>query len=205
MVNFMKDWVLNIITLVLFIVMIEILLPSGKMKKYVNLVTGFILIIAIINPFLKLLGNKVSLADTQLSDSNYIDRLEIEKDSKLLKQEQMKQITEVYRKKIIKQLEQSAMDMEGIADAKADVIINEDYNSGTFGEIKRAYLEISLKSGDNVIKPVEKVQQVKIGNMNSVSKDEKKLDPVIKNKLEDKIVKLFNVDKENIVISQQTR
>jgi stage III sporulation protein AF len=51
---FLKEWILNIVTLSIFIILIEILIPSGKIKKVVNLVTGFILVIALINPILSL-------------------------------------------------------------------------------------------------------------------------------------------------------
>lgn len=124
----MKDWIINIIALVLFIILLEIIMPSGKTRKYVNLVTGFILIIAIINPFIKIFNGAITLEDFQLAGSTKIQKLEIEKSSSLYKKEQMKQITEVYRQKVIKQLEKSAEETEGVAEAEADVIINEDYD-----------------------------------------------------------------------------
>ena len=142
MIEFIKQWVINIVALVLFIVMFEMLLPTGKMKKYINLVTGTILIIAIISPLTGLLGKNTDITALQVSNSNNLDRLEVEKDSKVLEKEQMKQIVDVYRDKIIEQLEQNAEEVEGVKQAYADVIFNEDYNSKNFGEIKRAYIEI---------------------------------------------------------------
>lgn len=147
MIDFIKQWVINIIVLVLFIVMFEMLLPSGKMKKVVGLVTGTILIIAIISPLVNLLGQKVDFTALQTSNSNVLDRMQVEKESKLLEEEQMKQIVEVYRLKIIEQMEQNAEEVDGVKQAKADIIFNEDYKSKTFGEIKRAYLEITLAEG----------------------------------------------------------
>jgi stage III sporulation protein AF len=206
MITFIKDWVLNIVTLVLFIVLIEIFVPSGRMRKYASLVTGFVLIIAIINPFLKLLGNKINLVDIQTVNSNFIDKAEIETNSKLLKDNQMKQIVEVYRKKIITQLEQSAKDTKGVVEAKADVIINEDYNSANFGEIKRAYLEINPDTENEGIKPVANVDKVNIGTgVDSKIADDEQLDPVIKKQLEDRIGNLFSIDQNSIVISRLKR
>lgn len=203
MINFLKDWIMNITVLVLFIVLIEMLMPSGRMKKYAGLVTGIILIIAIINPFLKLVGSKVDLSDIQAVNGNEIDRLEIEKNSKLLEGEQMRQITEVYRKKIIKQLEDNALKSKEVAEARGDVIINEDYNSASFGEIKRAYLEITLKGENTGIKPVAKVERIKIGEGGTKEEESASLDPMLKKQLEDRIAGLFNIDKENIIISRK--
>ncbi len=142
MIEFVKQWVINIVALVLFIVMFEMLLPNGKMKKYINLVTGTILIIAIISPLTGLLGKNTDITAIQVLNSNNLERLEVEKESKVLEEEQMKQIVDVYRDKIIEQLEQNAEEVKGVKQAYADVIFNEDYNSKNFGEIKRAYIEI---------------------------------------------------------------
>jgi len=48
MIDFLRNWVVNIVTLVVFVMLIEMMLPSGKVKKIVNLVTGFILVIGLI-------------------------------------------------------------------------------------------------------------------------------------------------------------
>jgi len=205
MLGFLKDWILNITALVLFLGIIEILMPSGRMKKYCGLVTGVILIIAIINPFLKLFSGNLNLEDIQISNSNSIDRMEIEKNSKLLRAEEMKQITEIYRKKIIRQLEDNAMKSKGVAEAKGDVIINEDYNSDTFGEIKRAYLEITTAGENNEIKPVVKVDQVIIGEERQQEESGSEVDPKLRKQLEDNIISLFSLDRENIIISKSEK
>ncbi len=202
MLGFLNDWILNITALVLFLVVIEILMPSGRMKKYCGLVTGVILIIAIINPFLKFFNGNFKLEDIQVANSNTMDRLEIEKDSKLLEEEQMKQIVEVYRKKIVRQLEDNARKTKGVADARGDVIINEDYTSGSFGEIKRVFLEISLSDQNDGLKPVVKVDQVRIGDESPPENGGSELDPKLKKQLENNIGSMFSLDSENIVISK---
>ena len=202
MIEFIKDWVLNIVTLVLFIILIEMLVPSGRMKKYAGLVTGFILIIAIINPFIGLIGGKFSLTDSMAASGGFLDRVEIQKDSKLLEEAQMKQIVEVYRKKIIARLEQTAMDTAGVTGAKADVIINEDYGSENFGEIKRAYLEIEGKGDKDSVRPVTKIEKVKVGGVGETAGQEAETpDPAMVKRLEDRISGLYGVDRSNIVIS----
>jgi stage III sporulation protein AF len=159
MIEFVKQWVINIVALVLFIVMFEMLLPTGKMKKYINLVTGTILIIAIISPLTGFLGKNADITALQVSNSNNLDKLQMENESKVLEKEQMKQIVDVYRDKIIEELEQNAEEVKGVKQAYADVIFNEDYNSPNFGEIKRAYIEIvpeatstKVKKGDTYLK-----------------------------------------------------
>lgn len=220
MIGFIKDWIINIIALVLFIILLEIIIPSGKTRKYVNLVTGFILIIAIINPFIKLLKGGISLEAFQLAGSSEVQRLEIEKNSKLYKKEQMKQITEVYRQKVIKQLERSAEETEGVAEAEADVIINEDYASENFGEIKRAYINIVPKAEGEKTKPVDSIKKIKVKlDVNSTGKNSNSIGPdsmqketdnalvegKVVSSIEDKVGKLFNLKADNIIIGLQEK
>ena len=47
--EFLKSWVLNIVMLAIFIALLEIIVPSGKIKKFVNLISGFILILSLIH------------------------------------------------------------------------------------------------------------------------------------------------------------
>ena len=230
MIDFLKDWCINIVTLVIFIVLLEMLLPSGKMKKMINLVSGLILVIALINPVLGLMKKGVDLEDYQMANSNFIDKKEIMVNSEVLKEAQTRQITNVYRSKIISQLEGIAKEVKGVLDAKADVIINEDYRDENFGEVKKAYITLKLgeveadntskedKSDkedktdgeDKTVKTIEPVKTVKsIGKVNvstkktvdSHEKSETRIDNKLKLKIENKIEKILNIQKENIIIS----
>jgi stage III sporulation protein AF len=205
-ISFLREWVLNIITLVIFIVLLEILIPSGKMKKYVNLVSGFILLIAIINPFVKLVRKDIDFKVFYIQNSNYMDRKDIEAKSKVLEEQQLKQITEVYRNKIIRQLEDNVKEIKGIKEVGADVLINEDYTSQSFGEIKRVYLYLKLLGTTDSIKPVTRVEKVVIGkNAKPPGKDDGKgsIDQNMRSEIEKNVNKILGVNKEDVVITLQ--
>lgn len=214
---FLKEWIFKIVTLSIFIILIEIFIPSGKIKKVVNLVTGLILIIALINPILSLLKMNIDLESLQFESSNFIDSKEISINSDILKENQTKLMTDVYREKIIGQFEQIAKEIDKVKDAKADAIINEDYDSESFGEVQRVYLYLVINEKKTNIKPVLSVEKIQIGKTTN-SKDKNKspedseniedketiqdtADPEIEKQLKDKIHELFKIQKENIIIS----
>ena len=231
MLEFIRHWVINIVALVLFIVIIEMLLPNGKMKKYVGIVTGTVLIIAVITPVIELFGGGFDFAAAQTSTSNTISRMQIEKDSMMLEEEQLGQIIQVYCSDMIEQLEHHAEEVEGVKDAKADIIINEDHTSERFGEIKRAYLEITLEEGDSSpggdgstkgdgspkgdgsiegdgsprIEKVEAVSIEKITNKRTEVENcppAENCSPELRKRLEDRIGDVFGIESENIIITQ---
>lgn len=202
MIEFLKNWILNIVILVVLIVILEMLIPTGKIKKVVNLVSGFVLIIAIVNPFLAFTDREINLADFQISGSNFLDKREIEQNSKILEERQIEQIADIYRKKILSQIEEAVEKTDGISNAEADIIINEDYNSKDFGTVKRIYVYIGIEDDsekeDSI--NIDKVKINSIGKNNTDETDEKINNTLIK-KVKDKIERLFEIDRQNIVIS----
>ncbi len=197
MMDFLKSWVLNIVALGLLIVIFEIIVPSGKIKKFINLVAGFILIIAVINPFVTFFSKGFSFKDIQLTDSNVMDQKEMEQQSKNVDDKQKQQIVEVYRSKIKKRIEDTVREMDGVSDAKANIVINEDYESENFGGIISVSLEVVNAPSDKGIKPVNKVE---IGKDKEALESKKEVDKQLKSKIEDKICKLFDIEKNSIAI-----
>lgn len=179
MLNFLKDWIINIVTISLILILFEILMPTGKIKKIINLVSGFILLIVIINPFLTLKNQNYSLSDTVISDSYYIDKKELENSSKLFKDIQMKQIADVYKNSLTKKIKEQTKELEDVETLNVDVEINEDYSSNDFGAINKVCIELRKveqqekeKTADSRIKPVMSVKKVDINDIN-VEKENK--------------------------------
>lgn len=225
MIGFLKSWVINIAALSTFVVLLEIILPSGKTKRIVNLISGFILIIAIISPLAGIFNKNFNMSEYQIPGSTFLNRREIEDNAKILGEKQMKQIVNDYRRRLIGEIERVVGDLEGIGYVKADVIINEDYLTENFGEIKRIYLEAGLEKANGRVKgitPVSGVKRISIENKAKIineinnditktndtkngkdinyTKDDKDIN-YIKGKIVLKITELFGVIPENIVIT----
>lgn len=218
MLEYIKQWILNIVSLVLFIVILEMLLPKGKMRKYAGLVTGTILVIAIVSPLTGLFDRKFDFVAAQTVSGNMLGKTQALNDSAILEKEQMAQIVEVYRLNIIEQIEHNAKEIEGVKEARADIIFNEDYDSPAFGEIKRVYLEITPDGAEEGVGKNEgmdpggrentNIEKVKIGRIGNTEAAEKKLAtegiaPELRKTIEDRISGVFGVAKENIIIAGQ--
>lgn len=197
MMSFLKNWALSIVTLVLFLLLVEIMMPSGSTKKFVNLVAGFILLLAIIRPVTEVFRKDIRISETFYIDSSFLDRSEISRRSDRLEDEQRQQVLNLYRERLLRRIEQAVMETGGIKEAKADVIINEDYESGKFGEVKRVYLE--LCPGSPGQKDAIEVEKVEIGD----KKPSTGLDcsTEVIEEIRAKIGRITNVDEYDVVIS----
>ncbi len=201
MIELLKNWITSIVTFSMFVVILELLLPDGNIRKAVNLVSGFIMIIVVINPFIGLFNKDINLMDFQIVSSNFLDREDINYKSKMLDEIKMRQTIEVYRQKLMSQAESATRDISGVLDANADVIIDEDLSSEGFGSIKRIYLYIitgNERDGNSTIK----IDKIKIGEKeDKVSDQNLEYDEKINSEIKDRISNLLDVDKQNIILS----
>lgn len=69
--KFISDWLREIVLLFIIISIIDIIMPKGKMKRYVNFIIGILIIFTIISPITKL--NNISL-DLDREVSNFTNK-----------------------------------------------------------------------------------------------------------------------------------
>lgn len=210
MLDFLRSWIVNIVSIAIILILFEIIVPSGKIKKIINLVSGFIILIVVINPFLTLKNQDFELSDNILADSFYIDKKEVENSSKALKDTQMQQITTVYKNKLITKIQEEINKIESVESSKVDVDINEDYSSDNFGEINKVIVELKKgkKMNNNLgIEPVSPVEKVDIKvptNKNKSTKSLKMMDEQSKRLTElvkQNLNKNLEIHKDNIVVT----
>lgn len=210
MIEFLKNWIVNIVTVSIVLILFEIIIPAGKIKKLINLVSGFILIIAVINPFITLRNKDFKLSESTVSDSFYIDKKEVENSKKVLEDKQMLQIASVYKSKLAAKIQDELEKLDGIEVSRIDVNINQDYNSEKFGEINKVYLELKKgkkQSKSDEIQPVATVKKIDIseqaaGNrstkpLKQTDEQSKKLTELVKQNLN----KTLEIQKDNIIVT----
>ncbi len=212
MLEFLRSWIINIVTISLILILFEIIVPSGKIKKIITLVSGFVLLIAVVNPFLQLKNSNFDLSEAVQADSFYIDQKEVENSSKLLEETQARQIAEVYKKKLALRIEEEAGKLEGVSVTKTTVEINEDYNSEKFGEITKISVELKKASKEKdkkTIEPVVTVEKIDINaglnkkkekekeGLKFVDPEDKRLAELVKQNLN----KSLEVNKESIEVT----
>lgn len=211
MLEFLRGWIINIVTISIVLILFEIIIPNSKIKKILNLVSGFVLLIAVINPFLTLKNGDFKLSDQLLTDSFYIDKKEIEAGSKVFEEKQIKQISEVYKRKLVARIEEETNKIEGVSGSKVSVEINEDYETEKFGELNKVYIELKKgeKQTDSIsVNPVVSVKRVNIKASDKkdtnveqkpkeIDSETKKLTELVKQNL----VKSLEIHEDNIVVT----
>ncbi|GLH65003.1 stage III sporulation protein AF [Parageobacillus sp. G301] len=158
------EWVTNILIFILFATMIDLLLPSSNMQKYVKMVVGLILLLLMLSPILKLFS---------IDPDRWIASIISEKGSQ---QEMMKNEIEMKKKEIQASqrayiLEQMAVQMKN----KVDEELMKEYGLS----VEDVSLQTKEKENLQIPKDIETIEvvltkQEKLGEIQPVIIDTSK-------------------------------
>lgn len=151
--KFISQWLKEIVLLFIIISIVDIIMPKGKMKRYVDFIIGLLIIFTIISPFTKL--NNITL-NLDKEVSNFNEKL-ITKDSLIDIQE--KQIENIYVSNLKGQLR------EVIEDNSAYIV--EDIDIATIPDEKNIFnieeINIVLQSQNDNKDSSIKVSKIEVG------------------------------------------
>jgi len=197
--EFIKEWVTNIILFVLFATMVDMLLPNSNFQKYAKMVIGLLLIAIILTPIFKLISEDFEQAMATIPEfkgnneyqmKNLIDlqksEIQASQDAYILKQMTV-QMTE--------DAEEELMDQYGLVIADINLLVDEDSQQPFPENLQRVVIQ--LKQPAEETDAVEAVKSVEINT-------EEPLIQKTKTESNDKVVQLlshkWNVDEEVIAL-----
>lgn len=155
MISGIKIWLTSVLTTVLFMVIVDMILPSNNIKKYAKFVTGLIVIVTILSPVFKLFNRETNI---QESISRYAKEMDDYKSGVNINevQKQMnKKTIDAFKDNLKKVIENSIYDETGKKYTVSRLDMVEDVSNMDFSNIKN--IEIKKVYGDSDIKPVDTV------------------------------------------------
>jgi stage III sporulation protein AF len=196
--NSIYTWVNTIIVAVVFVTFIDILMPSGSIKKYAKLVLGLLVMTIILQPVLTFLKKDYSLSGYSFKIQSQMDTSLIQKESEGYSQKQQESVSKLYKENLEKRMEDDINRLTGQSGSKVSLVIAEDVKAQNFGEIKK--VTVYLK---NSVKTVEKVGKVEIGDKKT--QDSNKNQTPQNDDLKNKISALYNIDPRIIEIKYDSQ
>lgn len=200
-IEFLTLWIKDIAMIFVLISIIEIVLPNNNMKRYIDMIIGFLIIIVIINPFVKLFHKDFNI-DREIFQKTgeqikfeYMDNLDL-----ALTQEE--QVKEVYISKIEDEITNLIHQTTNYRVENMNVSIYED--NIQYGNIKD--IELILKKDE---KEEEPKNLITVSSIEEISIGEKKESSTALIELDDEgiknlISKNHSISKENIKIFLNT-
>lgn len=175
--NFISNWIKEIVLVFIFASIIEMIVPNNSIKRYINMFIGILIILAILNPIIKLvnkdLWTNITTDNIQGGEFKYVDK-EIDIDGDLIK---------IYLSKIEGDIKTTIEENSNysVHSIKTNIHISEDVEEN----LKEISLE--LVEGLEEDKPakrisIDKVERIEIGQKkvekNTIDREEKNDDSI---------------------------
>lgn len=162
--DFLKEWVTNIILFILLATVIDMLLPNSSMQKYTKMVTGLLLIAIILTPILKLISKDFettmgSIPSYQApGEKNIKNSIDLKK--KEIQASQHAYILEEMAVQLKKDVKEELMNQYGLEIEKIDLAVNEESDKAFPENLQK--VTVLLKQPENSVQTVEAIKQIEI-------------------------------------------
>ncbi len=177
MISNISSFCTTIIFTTLTIIILEMVMPDGKSKKYISFVCKVVITIALINPILNFINIDID-EKLELTDSNY-NQYRVENNT------YEKNVREMYEKNLVNDIT-SRLEENGYVVSNVRV----EYDEETFKPTK---MYMSLETDDGY------VQEVKV-DVFAEKTNEKYVDAFTQNKIKEILYDNYGVAKANIFI-----
>ncbi len=197
-INFFRSWVVDLVIMFIFITILQLVLPSTNMKRYIDVIIGFLIILVVIRPFVKILSGDIKLEQNYLNRS--IDNITVnyKEDEEFLNMHK-EQIIDLYKKNLEEKIKGTVKDETEYKAEEVNLTIVEDDKDPKYGELIGVALTVNLDSKNEEIKEnTIKVDEVKIKGKKGKNKSNENIN--ISNEIKKIISKNYNVSKDNIEV-----
>jgi stage III sporulation protein AF len=163
-VEFLTEWVTNIILFILLATVIDMLLPNSALQKYTKMVTGLLLIAIILTPIFKLISKDfettlASIPSYQTpGEKNMKNSIDLKK--KEIQASQHAYILEEMAVQLKKDVKEELMEQYGLEIAKVDIAINEESDQAFPENLQKVM--VLLRQPENGVKTVEAIKPIEI-------------------------------------------
>ena len=175
MINNLSNFCISIICTIMMIIILEMIIPEGKSKKYITFICGIVVTIVLLNPILNLLNINID----EVLALNEIEYEEYKYDENLYNESLKKSYEKFLIDDIVNRLKENGYEVNNV---------KVKYDDTTFEPVE---LRMNLESDNGYVQPIK--IEVSKANSNSISE-------VTKNKIKNIIKENYGIEKDNIYI-----
>jgi len=202
--NEVYSWIKNIVIYMFMNTIVMNLLGNKSYKKYVSIVSGMILVLIVISPFMNYMELEDKLDYFIQANDFAVETSDFQTDVNRMEKEQRDVIFEEYIGKVKAKIEDLLLG-EGVYAQEINVTIDQESDSSTFGEILRLDITASLEQNEGAGENRLSIDEIDIARIRMKDgEDTSKAVPSpmeidIKSKLSD----FYNIEQDNININIQ--
>lgn len=192
MLLMLTAWVKNIIFIVLFASFLELLLPSNSMQRFVRVIMGLFIMLAILGPVIDVVQHSITPMQVPTLSGSGGNATTIVKDAQNFAQQRETVVALQYKKELAQQMQVMITALEGVADAKVVIEIN-DNDGVEKGKVKSVMVYLTPGVGSKKLP----IQKVTIGSEGKISNE---VNSKLAEKVKRLLIELYQLPKEIITV-----
>ena len=205
MADFLRNWIMNITVMIIFIMFLDTIIPNNSMKRFINVVVGLLIIVVVIKPFVLVKDYADSFNSEFLETASYIEQRGSVGNSDEISKFQNQMAVEIFEDSLKNQIVKVVNNCvnSSYKEVSIDLELERDFESKNFGDIKSVAVNLS-----NDEKAIIEVDRIRVGtnedaeeNKNVINEDKVEYnlnDSKIKIEIKDELSKALGIN-ESIV------
>ncbi len=181
--DFIKEWITNIIIFILLATVIDMLLPNSSFQKYTKMVTGLLLIAIILTPVLKIVANDFEETITSIPILNEPGEKNIENSIEIQKKEiqawQHAYILEDMAVQLKRRVAEELMEEYSLEIMNIDFLVDENSERAFPDNLKKVFVQ--LHENEEETEAVEVVRKVEINTQEAIPMNSQNQDAITTN------------------------
>ena len=180
----LNAWIKQIILIVLFAAFLELLIPGNSYKKFVRVIMGLLILLAVMRPLLHFLEPQGDgLTVQEVAVLNVDNKAEILTQAAKIQSERERIVFEQYRRELIKQIKVLVGTVDGISAVTAEIVLHEGKGEKSGGTLKTVTIYVKQEQSNQQEALVEPVKRVDVpgaanGQNNNAGLDERKQEQI---------------------------
>lgn len=166
------SWVGNLTFYLIFITVVNNLLPNRRYERYLKLFTGMVMILLVLQPITGSLRLEDRIAYYFESITFRNESVDLKKELLGMEDQRLTQMIDQYEKAVASDVEAMAKDMEFFV-RKTEITIEKNQEEDAFGTVTHIRMEVSREEGGSGIEggrdPIAEVEPVQIGESQAES------------------------------------
>lgn len=173
-----REWIVTIVSVIVFVTFVEILIPNSDNKRYINVVVGLLIMIVILNPLFYLFRGDINFEDNILQASNQMEFQTMQNRADHNQYLQNEAVIELYKSQLAQQMQNRVENLSDYSVEKIDLLV-EEKDLEKLGFIHQ--IDITLKTGKTADSQKKEIEPIKIDvainkNNNTVAADSIRID-----------------------------
>lgn len=193
MIALLSAWVKEIILVVLFATFVEFLLPNSSMQRFVRVIMGLFIMLAILNPIMAIVDKNWRSAQVPALSTYSSGSTDIQNKTGSVANDRTRIAGEIFRKDVARQIRALVIAVEGVAEARVNVDVEGQDDGKYTGAVKK--IIVYVKPGIN---GADKIPKVSIGDQQTTEE----LSPVIVLKIKRTIAELYQLRQHQIEVQR---